>query len=121
MSGPAPRDLPGGNRVEVVGESFHAAALRGLVDDGLRTRWASLIPEPHNPYDANAVAVFIEGVQVGYLGREVAIVFSPVAARIRELGFEVRCAATIGGGRGAFGVELDLGTPDECLGCLNGA
>jgi len=58
-------------------------------------------------------------VQVGYLSRDVAIVFGPVAARIRELGCEARCAATIGGGRGVFGVMLDLGTPDECLACLN--
>lgn len=115
MSGATPRDLPGGLQVEVVGESFHTAALRGLVDDGPRTRWASLIPEPNNPYDPNAVGVWIDGVQVGHLGRDVAIVFRPVAVRIRELGCEARCAATIGGGRGVFGVMLDLGTPDACL------
>lgn len=112
------RDLPGGLEVEVVGESFHAAALKGLVDDGPRTRWASLIPDRKNPYDTNAVGVWIEGVQVGFLSREVAIVFRPVADRIVELGCEARCAATIGGGRGVFGVMLELGTPDQCLECL---
>lgn len=118
MPAAALRDLPGGNAVEVVGESFHAAALSGLVDDGLRTQWASLIPEPQNPYDPNAVGVWIGGVQVGHLSREVAIVFGPVALRIRELGCEARCSATIGGSRGIYGVMLDLGTPDECLKCL---
>ena len=36
-----------------------------------------------------------------------------MAVRIRELGCEARCAATIGGGRGVFGVMLDLGTPER--------
>lgn len=109
------RRLPGGLQVEVVGESFHTAALSGLVDNGPRTRWASLIPERNNPYDTNAVGVWIEGCQVGHLSREVAIVFRPVADRIIELGCQADCAATIGGGRGVFGVMLDLGTPGDCL------
>jgi hypothetical protein len=60
----------------------------------------------------------IDGIHVGHLGRDVAIVFRPVADRIRELGCDARCVATIGGGRGVFGVMLDLGKPDECLDCL---
>lgn len=111
-------DLPGGLVVEVVGESFYAAALRGLAE-GKRERWASLVPDPNNPYDPNAVKVLIDGIQVGHLDRETAIVFRPVADRIRELGCDARCVATIGGGRGVFGVILDLGRPDECLECLS--
>jgi len=115
-------DLPGGITVDVVGESFYAAALRGLADDGPRERWACLVPDPDNPYDPNAVRVLIDGIHVGHLDRGTAIAFRPVADRIRELGCEARCVATIvGGGRGGiFGVVLDLGTPDACLKCLHG-
>ena len=111
-------DLPGGMRVEVVGESYYAAALSGLVDDGVKVTWASLVPEPTNPYDRNAVQVHINGIQVGHLGREATIAFMPVSKRIRELGCEARCAATIAGAHGVYGVVLELGTPDQCLECL---
>lgn len=73
-------DLPGGLVVEVVGESFYAAALRGLAE-GPRERWASLVPDPNNPYDANAVKVVVDGIHIGDLDRETAIVFRPVADR----------------------------------------
>jgi hypothetical protein len=32
---------------------------------------ALLVPEPNNPHDRNAIAVFIHDVQVGYLSHEV--------------------------------------------------
>lgn len=95
-------DLPGGLVVEVGGESFYAAALRGLAE-GPRERWASLVPDPDNPYDPNAVKVVIDGIHVGHLDRGTAVVFRPVADRIRQLGCDACCVATIGGGRGVFG------------------
>jgi len=124
-SGP-PRTLPGGNDVHVAGESFHFEELRAVVGPagssfGATLLWASLVPDPTNPYDKNAVKVMIDGRHVGNLSKEAASAFVGVATRIRELGCDARCAATIiGGGReGVFGVVLDLGTPDECLECLS--
>jgi hypothetical protein len=111
--------LPGGNRVDVVGESFYRKAIReaiGLVGEG-EDIWASLVPDPANPYDPNAVKVVISGKHVGHLSRDVAIVFGPVARRITELQCDAQCMAMITGGSMA-GVVLNLGTPDACLACF---
>ena len=112
--------LPGGNHVEVVGESFYANALTetiGLAGEsfGGTMLWASLVPDPGNPYDSNAIKVVIAGKQVGHLDRAAAIVFGPVARRMIELGCEAQCAAMIVGRKGLFGVVLDLGSPEDCL------
>jgi len=117
---PGAKILPGGNRVDSVGESFYASALIEIMgisgqSFGSTLMWASLVPDPGNPYDPNAVKVMIGGKQVASLDRAAAIVFGPVAKRILELGCEAQCAATIVGAKGRFGVVLDLGTPDECL------
>lgn len=114
------RLMPGGIRVEVVGESFYREALKeivGLAGDsfGASLLWASIVPEFENPYDSNAVKIVIAGREVGHLDREAALAFRPVSTRIRELGCEVQCAAMIVGVKGVFGVQLDLGAPDACL------
>ncbi len=112
--------LPGGIRVDVVGESFY----RKKIHDAIRAVGAdvevvaSLVPDPANPYDPNAVKVVIAGHHVGHLSRDVAIIFGPVARRITELGCDAQCIAMISGG-GMPGVVLDLGTPEDCLGCLS--
>lgn len=71
---PAPVLLPGGEDLEVVGESNYQGALWQVV--GVRTRdrvrfsiHAVLIPETDNPYDPNAISVWISGSRVGYLSR----------------------------------------------------
>jgi hypothetical protein len=67
--------LPGGRTVDVVGESHYQEALE-LITGGKTEeahdleKWASLIREPDNPYDRNAVAVYIDGRKVGYLSRD---------------------------------------------------
>lgn len=112
-----PRILPGGYRVEVVGESYYAAALDGIADDGQTQVWADLVVEDDNPYDPNAVRVEIDGQKVGHLSREIAPTYRPVGLRLRQLGFVGRCAATINGSerRKLFGVVLDLAAPEKIL------
>lgn len=112
-----PRILPGGHRVEIVGESFYAAALDGVARDGQTQKWADLVVEDDNPYDPNAVRVEIDGQKVGHLSREVAVTFRPAGLRLRELGFVGRCPAFITGnkGRRIFGVILDLASPEAIL------
>lgn len=64
--------------LDVVGESYHRAALRAVMGIDPSTRhgmWigtATLVPEPSNPHDPNAVAVVIDGHHVGYIPRELA-------------------------------------------------
>ncbi|MDG2200025.1 MAG: HIRAN domain-containing protein, partial [Phycisphaerales bacterium] len=66
----------------------------------------SLVPEPSNPHDANAVQVLREGDMVGYLPRE-------VAAKLVQAAQEGRVIATVNhvhrGSRGYHtGIELNL-------------
>ena len=63
--------------LEVVGEASYQDNLWRIVGGGHspdgRVRediLAVLAAEPDNPYDANAVTVWIQGLKVGYLSRE---------------------------------------------------
>ena len=79
-------------RREVVGETYSEDAIRTLY--GARERrltvegeeltdvTAQLAPDPENPFDPNAVAVWAEGQHVGYLSREDA---ADYAGALREL------------------------------------
>jgi hypothetical protein len=54
--------------IGAVGESQYQDALRQVSRNG-RLCSATLVPEPDNPFDVNAVAVQIDGLTVGYLCR----------------------------------------------------
>ncbi|WP_155896910.1 HIRAN domain-containing protein [Curtobacterium sp. UNCCL17] len=77
---------------EVAGESNYEATIRALLgrlakdqDREVLTE-ASLVPEPDNPYDLNAVSVRINGGVVGYLTRDDARAFAPVLHRLAASG-----------------------------------
>jgi hypothetical protein len=79
-------------------------------------------PGPDNPYDPNAVAVYIAGRKVGHLPRPAAQAFAPVDRRLAEQRQVGACSATITGGwdrgdgdTGHFGITLDLAHPDQLL------
>lgn len=69
--------LDGDDDLEVVGESHYQQNLWRLVSphrhgdlDRVRKEiHALLVPEDGNPYDANAVSVWVQGLQVGHLSR----------------------------------------------------
>jgi HIRAN domain-containing protein len=76
--------------------------------------YAVLAAEPDNPYDANAVAVWIEGLKVGYLSREDARRYRPgLQALEQKHGKPIALAGVIaeGGmradGPGRLGVFLE--------------
>lgn len=119
--------LSGGLEVGVVGESHYQDALTAIVG-GKRSEsvriptHAILVPEPDNPYDPNAVAVYIDGRKVGHLPRPAAQAFAPVGQRLAEQRQVGACSAIITGGwdrgdgdTGHFGVTLDLAHPDQLL------
>jgi hypothetical protein len=104
--------------VAVVGESHNQDVLRALAgklgSDGVFT--ARLVPEPHNPHDANAVAICVDGdlAKVGYLAREVAKTYHPILARRAE---PVTCPARLTGvGNAMIGVVLDFEEVRDALG-----
>ncbi|WP_144300499.1 DUF4429 domain-containing protein [Stackebrandtia nassauensis] len=117
------RRLPtGGERVEVVGESYYQPALRtvaegrtvapGALGDAIEAI-AVLVPEPHNRYDSKAVRIDLldkrgKPHKAGYLPRYLAATCHDDLARMgKEFGY---CPARImGGGRGrSYGVHLHL-------------
>ncbi len=121
---PAAKSLAGDGRyrVEVVGESYYQEALEvicgGRTEDGADHNCiATLVPEPDNPRDRNAIRVDIDGRTVGYLPRFDAIGYRDglMLAGI-PLG-ALHCRAVVRGGwdrrgeRGHFGVMLDMDWP----------
>lgn len=119
--------LNGGREVEVVGESHYQKTLEraagGRQREGVRVEVvATLVPEPSNKHDRNAIAVQVEGQTVGYLRREMAGSYGPLMRRLRDEGLLAQCSATIVGGwdrgwrdRGDFGIWLDLATPAKAM------
>lgn len=104
--------------VNAVGESNYVAALlkvagvrRSQTDAEIELQTlVSLVCEPDNPYDPNAVAVIAEGGRkLGYLCREDA---ADCCEALRNWSAAPTCWATIGGshrdGRWIIGVRLDL-------------
>ena len=92
--------------LSAVGESQYQPALRRAAKSG-RVCWATLVAEPENPFDGNAVAVQIQGEIVAYLSRTDAKRYQ---SRIRALTEPLRVPAKlIGGTRGkpSFGVLVD--------------
>ena len=116
--------------VEVVGESNYQGTLEriagGRTIDGPRNpdHQATLIPEPSNPYDRNAVRVFVGPpfVKIGYLSREDAVRYRPVIDRLAATGKLAASLASLKGGwdrgprdRAMFGVTLHLGAPQDLI------
>jgi hypothetical protein len=108
--------LTGRETLEVVGESHYQANLWSIVgtqptSEGTRCDGiAILVPEKTNPYDPNAIAVWINGLQVGYLSREDAAAYRPGLMKLMERQPVALEASIVGGGRGGkplLGVFLD--------------
>jgi hypothetical protein len=82
--------LDGQDDLEVVGELAYQDALwrlsGGTLGDRIRRQIvAVLVPEPTNPYDANAIAVQIDGQVIGYLPRATAQEYLPGLQRLMSV------------------------------------
>lgn len=104
----------GAEPLEVTGEARHQDTLRTIADgqpagrgDATIEIVAELRPEPLNPLDAHAVAVLIDGEQIGYLTREAAAACAEGITRLMQL--TARPVAL----RGALvgGYTMDDGSP----------
>jgi hypothetical protein len=110
---------PGGDcGFAIVGESNYQPMLRRIAKQSRNFR-ALLIPEPHNPYDPNAIAVWAEGGgPIGYLSRENALEYREVFAFLTERQHVGVCRAKlIGGtpGKRTYGVLIDLRETESLL------
>ncbi|MBF6763343.1 hypothetical protein FY524_12860 [Acinetobacter baumannii] len=105
---------------DVVGESNYQNNLKqiagGKREKSKQTVFQAILKqEPTNPYDKNAIQVYINGLLVGYLSKETASELSKI---LGNLGFNNECllqvnAIVIGGwinksSEGSYGVRLDL-------------
>jgi hypothetical protein len=97
--------LDGNEDLEVVGESFYQENLWRLVSPrrrGERVRcevYAMLVPEDANPYDASAVAVWVQGLKAGHLPRGDACRYRPGLFRLQDrYGHPIALAGMIVGG-----------------------
>ena len=124
-----------GATVEVVGESHYQPMLEylagGRTYDGprIRDQIAVFLPEPSNPYDCNAVRIWlmpqVQGGRsgtIGYLSREDAVAYRAPIDRLASLGKLMACRATVkggwdrgGGDNGSIGVTLHLDSPGAVL------
>lgn len=118
--------LGGQGRVEVKGESHYQDALGrvcgGKCPEGhLRKVLAILEPEFENPHDKNAIAVRVDGELVGYMAKESAADYAPIARLLSDKGKIGAARAFIRGGwlrpndEGHFGIELELSSTAELL------
>ncbi|WP_262105770.1 HIRAN domain-containing protein [Arthrobacter sp. Marseille-P9274] len=87
---------------EIVGEYYREAQIlaalgrKPRLDEQVSEEFeAVLIPEPDNPFDANAISVRIGGHVVGYLGRPVAAEYRDVIHRITASGAVATTKASI--------------------------
>jgi hypothetical protein len=97
-SNPEPAWLPGDVEVQVSGETFHAAAIREACRSSRpgTPDVAILVPEPGNPHDHSAVAVYVDRFHAGYLSRQIAAAVQPaLAAFTASTGRNVACPARI--------------------------
>ena len=107
--------LDGRQTLEVVSEPPYQDKLWQLVRRQANlAQWvhveisAVLVPEPDNPYDANAVGVWIDGLKVGYLSRNAAQHYQPGLVALQEkLRKRIALSGVIAGsGTGRLGVLL---------------
>ena len=111
--------LEGSKQQQVKGESQYQDALSricgGKTRDGHNVDVIAVLqPEPENRFDGNAVAVLVDGRQVGYLAKEQAAQLQrSIISLANSNGQAIGCRAQIVGGwdrgrndQGHFGVRL---------------
>ena len=125
---------PGGEIAELVGTAPYQESLEEIAGGKPESapeleKWAHLVPEPDNPWDRNAVAVYIDARKIGYLPRESSAAY---AALLTQLWADSRaravCRAVVAGGSykvttpagsvaevddEQFGVKLALAAPQH--------
>ena len=88
---------------EVVGEAYRSDSIRTLFPSRRLSgghdldKTARLVPEPRNPHDANAVAVVVDNVLVGYLARDEAAKYQRVLLDLNRAGLDATVPCTIHG------------------------
>ena len=123
---PRPVDLGDGVGFEmgIVGEGYYGVEIRRIAGrpqaQGTSVEFTvTLLPEPTNQYDPNAVMVLSDRSKpIGYLSREHAVEYGPVFTALAAHGQVAQCRAKMFGGTKAkpnIGVWLDIDPVEELL------
>lgn len=83
---------PATTELHLVGVSFYEAALKANEGEVI----VSLIPEPTNPYDPNAIAAYVNGQQIGHVPKEFTSIYGQLFAAFDARGFDLVWAGDIG-------------------------
>ena len=90
-----------------------------ILDDADELLWftAVLVREPHNEYDANAIAIYSAQGKVGHLSSESALLYQDVLVEVERQGSQgAACSAFLRrADNGNWGVVLTVSDPDTCL------
>lgn len=115
---------PNTSRLEVAGESYYGTSYRKIfqgirIDDysGAELHLlATLIADPANPYDRNAVAVFLKGLHAGYLAADDAKQYSQslldLQSNGRNLEVEARAWCSTANGHTSARTSLKMPPPN---------
>lgn len=119
--------LGGQGRVQVKGEAQCQDALDQIcggkceAGHGVKVH-AILVPQPDNPYDSNAVAVYVNDLRVGYMAKESAAEYQPVFKKLAEHNRRAAARAYISGGwrrssgdEGHYGITLELSSVEVLM------
>jgi hypothetical protein len=91
----------GWGRVDVAGESYHLKEIRSLLPPKLNdesvqvTVPVTLVHDPSNRHDANAVEIRASSGLIGFLPREEAVKYAPVISRLQQNGLTAATTANI--------------------------
>jgi HIRAN domain len=104
--------LPGSHEIPVAGLQYHELAVRetlAAIAAGTEAD-ALLLPEPSNPHDPNAIAVYMAGGHVGYLPRDVAAVMQPalISMSVSHGGMPAGCPALVSTADGKSRIVLTI-------------
>lgn len=99
---------------DVVGESNYFNNIKKIVGgrDGEHTKIATLIREPNNKFDKNAVRIDIDGLTVGYIPRDEAVGYHRLLEFAAGKGRSLGANARLWWNEDYGSVSLDLTEPD---------
>ena len=104
--------LPSGKERRVAGLSFHTDNLRKITRSAPNqsSGWkvsATLVREPENPHDPNAIGIWVDGMKIGHVNRPDAVTLAPLIDNLESAGCRATCDCKIyGGDNGIFGADL---------------
>lgn len=129
-----PSREPGEPLLRAVGESFYQPALevacgRRNGEEVFFECEATLVSEPDNRFDGNAVRVEIDGRLTAHLARADAAAYQPLLLELREAGYAALCRALIVGRDASdpdsqttnLGVCLDVASAEDLRAWLRAA